>query len=157
MYSPKQQAAKRRYYEKNRDNVIAKANARRLANPEAGREARKRWYDENPERRRELARAYYQKNRAEVLARRALQRKTSDVMVKRGRKYRGLPEPTRPQPKFCELDGRPLEPGKVHLDHCHVTGKFRGWLCNRCNLALGHFGDSIVGLQRAIAYLREYG
>jgi hypothetical protein len=157
MYSPKQQAAKRRYYEKNKELVKARATARRLANPEAGREARKRWYDENPEQRRKLAIDYYRKNRIEILARRAVQRRASGEITTKGRRYRGLPEPTRPQPTHCELDGRPLEPGKVHLDHDHNTGAFRGWLCNRCNLALGHFGDSIADLELGIAYLRKYG
>lgn len=157
MYSPKQQAAKRRYYEKNKEIVKARATARRLANPEAGREARKRWYNENPERRRELAIKYYNENRAEILASRAEKRRSSSDITTKARRYRGLPEPTRPQPLYCELDGRPLEPGKIHLDHCHVTGAFRGWLCNRCNLALGHFGDNIAGLELAIAYLRKYG
>lgn len=73
------------------------------------------------------------------------------------RRSLGIPEATRPQPNNCELCDRLLEKGKVHLDHCHETGKFRGWLCNRCNLALGHLGDSIVGLERAIAYLRRCG
>lgn len=157
MYSPKQKAAKRRYYEKNRDTIMAKSTARRLANPAEGREARKRWYDANPEQRRKLALDYYRKNRAEILARRAAKRLADPNTLTKARRSRGLPEPTRPQPTHCELDGRPLEPGKIHLDHDHNTGAFRGWLCNRCNLALGHFGDSIVGLEKGIAYLRKYG
>lgn len=157
MYSPKQQAAKRRYYEKNRELVKAKATARRLANPEAGKEARQRWYAENPEQRRKLALDYYHKNRAEILARRAEKRRTNPNTTAVARRSRGLPEPTRPQPTHCELDGRLLEPGKIHLDHDHITGAFRGWLCNRCNLALGHFEDSISGLEKGIVYLRKYG
>lgn len=157
MYSPKQQAAKRRYYKKNRELVIAKATARRLANPAEGKEARRRWYAENPERRRELALKYYREHRTEILARRAEKRRGDPTVLEKARKCRGLPEPTRPQPTHCELDGRPLEPGKVHLDHDHTTGKFRGWLCNRCNLALGHLGDSVAGLERAVAYLKRCG
>ncbi len=157
MYSPKQKATKRRYYEKNRETVIAKATARRLANPEAGREARQRWYHENPKRRRELAVKYYHEHRTEILARRAAKRQSDPTVLQKARRGRGLPEPTRPQPTHCELDGRPLEPGKIHLDHDHTTGAFRGWLCNRCNLALGHLGDNIKGLERALAYLRRCG
>lgn len=41
------------------------------------------------------------------------------------------------------------------LDHDHVTGKFRGWICARCNVGLGLLGDNIEGLQAAIAYLND--
>lgn len=39
------------------------------------------------------------------------------------------------------------------IDHDHNTGSFRGLLCNSCNVALGHFKDSVENLQRAIIYL----
>ena len=72
------------------------------------------------------------------------------------RAARGFPTPTRPTPLNCELCDCLLTGGvQTHLDHDHVTGKFRGWLCNRCNRGLGHFGDTIAGLERAIAYLKR--
>ena len=40
------------------------------------------------------------------------------------------------------------------LDHCHETQRFRGWLCHKCNRALGGFDDSKEILQRAINYLK---
>lgn len=39
------------------------------------------------------------------------------------------------------------------IDHCHETGKFRGWICRSCNGALGLLQDDIKTLRRAIAYL----
>ena len=76
------------------------------------------------------------------------------ISTKYSRKYRGLPEPTRPKPTLCELCGNtPKEPG-LCLDHCHETGIFRGWLCTSCNTSLGKLGDNIAGLERAIQYLR---
>lgn len=42
------------------------------------------------------------------------------------------------------------------IDHCHRTGKVRGLLCASCNKAIGFFEDSIVTLQRAIAYLQHH-
>lgn len=40
------------------------------------------------------------------------------------------------------------------IDHCHVTGKVRGLLCNGCNTALGAFQDDPKVLRRAISYLK---
>lgn len=31
---------------------------------------------------------------------------------------------------------------RLHADHCHITGRFRGWLCGDCNIALGLLKDS---------------
>lgn len=72
-----------------------------------------------------------------------------------GRKYRGLPNPTRPETKLCECCKKP--PGKrgLHLDHDHVTGRFRGWLCHKCNNSIGMLGDNIGGVKAAIEYLRR--
>ena len=42
-----------------------------------------------------------------------------------------------------------------HLDHCHTTGNYRGWLCGTCNQALGKFNDSTECLQSAIEYLER--
>jgi hypothetical protein len=41
----------------------------------------------------------------------------------------------------------------IHIDHDHVTGKIRGILCLNCNVAMGHFHDSIPTLKNAIKYL----
>ncbi len=41
------------------------------------------------------------------------------------------------------------------LDHNHSTGEFRGWLCNKCNSALGWFEDDINYVRRAVNYLEE--
>jgi len=44
--------------------------------------------------------------------------------------------------------------GSWVLDHCHNTDSFRGWLCHKCNRALGGFNDDISLLQNAIEYLK---
>lgn len=42
---------------------------------------------------------------------------------------------------------------KMCLDHCHVTGKIRGILCNECNIAIGALKDSPALVARALEYL----
>lgn len=43
---------------------------------------------------------------------------------------------------------------KLDVDHCHVSGKFRGVVCNPCNNVLGHARDNVEILQAAISYLK---
>ena len=115
----------------------------RDARREERREYNRKWCAANPEKSRAFAAAYRERNRAKIRI----------DMRGRARKALGIPEATRPRPEHCELCNR--IPKIWHLDHCHETGNFRGWLCNRCNLALGHLGDNIEGLQRALDYLRR--
>ena len=44
---------------------------------------------------------------------------------------------------------------RLFVDHDHKTGKTRGLLCNRCNLALGFMLDSVFCLGNAIVYLSQ--
>ena len=41
---------------------------------------------------------------------------------------------------------------KLNLDNCHNTSKYRSFTCTSCNVGLGHLGDSIEGLERALHY-----
>lgn len=53
----------------------------------------------------------------------------------------------------CQICGEP--PGKLNLalDHCHASGKFRGWLCKGCNTGLGMFKDNPALLRMAANYI----
>ncbi len=95
------------------------------------------------------SRRWYARNRQAQIARSNAWRKFPE-----GRAKRGFPVPTRACPETCEACGSP--PGKqiMNIDHCHTTGKFRGWLCGSCNRGLGQFKDSIERMEKAIAYLR---
>lgn len=42
---------------------------------------------------------------------------------------------------------------RLHIDHCHETGRVRGLLCGKCNKALGLLKDSTKLLDRAKEYL----
>ena len=58
-----------------------------------------------------------------------------------------------PPGTVCEICRRP---GKLCLDHCHVTNEFRGWLCRYCNLTIAYVGDSRELLMRAAAYVHRH-
>jgi hypothetical protein len=48
------------------------------------------------------------------------------------------------------------EKGKrLHVDHCHATGKIRGLLCSSCNITLGHAKDNVTRLKSLIGYLEK--
>lgn len=57
---------------------------------------------------------------------------------------------------FCFVCEQPEGEIKLHMDHDHVTGKFRGWLCKACNHALGFVNDSTERLEKLLIYLREF-
>lgn len=71
-------------------------------------------------------------------------------------KYRRAHAP-RPMPEICEVCGAFAGIGKfgIHYDHDHKTGKFRGWLCGRCNVALGLLKDNKETLLALVDYLEK--
>lgn len=134
-----------------------------------------RWNKANTERRKEISRAHYLRHKEKILAQtkarraespekfvlyqKAYRLKNADEVRLKGRARRrdkmGCPEPTRPEPSRCECCDR-LYGKAMRLDHDHETGLFRGWLCNRCNLAIGLLGDTLQGTQNAVSYLLKH-
>lgn len=45
---------------------------------------------------------------------------------------------------------------KLHIDHCHSTGKVRGMLCVGCNTGIGALMDDPEVMRSAIAYVELY-
>jgi Recombination endonuclease VII len=43
---------------------------------------------------------------------------------------------------------------ELAVDHCHLTGRVRGLLCNACNTGIGKLKDSPQLLEAAIMYLK---
>jgi hypothetical protein len=106
------------------------------------------WKKENPKRAKEL-------NRLSAARVRALD---PEKVLRARRLADGLPSPTRPAPTLCECCGGPPRGGphnRLVLDHCHITGIFRGWLCDLCNRGIGMLGDLPVGAHAAVNYLER--
>lgn len=60
----------------------------------------------------------------------------------------------RKKPKNCDICESNM---RICFDHCHESGEFRGWLCTRCNLILGHAKDDKKVLKLIIKYLEKHG
>lgn len=83
---------------------------------------------------------------AQIVRRRANQRH----LEKRRGVVPCLEFPSPPENGLCQSCGKRAT---LHLDHNHVTGVFRGWLCHHCNTGIGLLGDDEAGLHRALKYL----
>lgn len=56
----------------------------------------------------------------------------------------------------CAICGRPFDRDKkLHVDHCHETGKVRGLLCYRCNFGMTWFSSDPALLHKCANYLEE--
>lgn len=55
----------------------------------------------------------------------------------------------------CSITGEPDAVDKLCLDHCHKTGKFRGWIGGKCNRALGLAKDNPDTLRKLADYLER--
>lgn len=114
------------------------------------------WYQKNKDKVLSANKQYYKNNIETCLATRSRYAKANPekyrkYSLKSGRKK--LPTPSRPCPNYCEMCLRPAGKRALHLDHCHTTNTFRGWLCGGCNTAFGRLGDSFeIALERLERY-----
>jgi hypothetical protein len=115
------------YYERNRDQVLARRKARRAADPErykvSGREQMRRWRASNPR-----VSPHHGLSTVEIAA--ALARQGGACGICAG-----------------------TESKKWHGDHDHASGRFRGVLCAKCNMGLGLFNDDPARVCAAVSYL----
>lgn len=84
-----------------------------------------------------------------------------DCMKKVGRQRDALRK-NFPKPdtlEVCPICGRHESKFKKRwcLDHDHITGEARGWICDDCNGGLGKFLDNPEACIRAADYLRNGG
>lgn len=59
-----------------------------------------------------------------------------------------------PEPRKCDSCARmPLNRKRLHVDHDHATGAFRGYLCHACNVCAGLMRDDPKRLRMLARYL----
>ena len=97
--------------------------------------------------------------KAAMRARNKAREQTPEFKAWAAAKYRARREAlaSHPRPDLCEVCGRPPHgKGTLHLDHCHTTGAFRGWLCQSFNITLGAVEDNPDILRKLIDYLDRF-
>jgi Recombination endonuclease VII len=82
--------------------------------------------------------------------------KATAYWAKKNAKTYGIPDPTHPEPDRCEICGDLSGARSLHRDHCHTKKIFRGWLCARCNMAVGFLRDDPLRADKLAAYLRRF-
>jgi len=84
-------------------------------------------------------------------------RNTSKQIRRVHRKNWGHPDENYKCP-ICEttLEGQIRNGNAWAVDHCHTTGKVRGYLCSTCNSGIGLLNDDINLLEKSIEWLRKH-
>jgi hypothetical protein len=94
-----------------------------------------------------------QKNFAKIQKYNRQHRKKNPDAITNGRRANRYKNAPYSAPTHCEACGNLLL--KPCLDHCHLTGLFRGWLCRKCNSALGLAGDTPEAVQKLLVYITQ--
>jgi hypothetical protein len=132
----------RRYYWKHREKINA---ARRGKYSEAKRRYHEKYRKRHRLKYLEYGRRRYRAKRAELLA----------YQQKRRRRQQEAAA-GRPRPPHCEVCGRKSKARReIAFDHCHKTGRFRGWLCSGCNFAIGNADEDPTILRKLAEYLER--
>ena len=122
---------------------------------EANREKQARWREANPETYRAAQRKSYEVQRAKPGH---LAEKRDRALKKYGISRDDLDALIAAQDGKCAIcKGAPTGKGdRLHVDHCHTSGKVRALLCHHCNTLLGLAGDDPARLRAAAAYLEAH-
>lgn len=120
------------------------------------------WQKRNPDKVREGERTHYAKNRLQIRKERKEKRLRNIEAARKKERHQNLKKYGITQICFEEMQNSQSSKcllcqkvSKLYVDHSHKSGKVRGLLCNRCNLALGLFRDDFSTLLRAADYVRK--
>lgn len=119
----------KRYYQKNRDKIRARAKKRYIARTDEQRRKRRIYF-----RKFALAKRYGI---------------TEDD-------YKRILLEQRGTCALCDAVPSDERTGMLNVDHDHKRNVVRGLLCSQCNMALGRLGDTPSSLLRAFLYVVKY-
>ena len=112
-------------------------------------------YQKNKARKLKQNKAYYYDNREKILQ----SAKEYEAKCGKRNKLRNMyGVDVENLPEYCQVCGRhesESAKGTLHVDHDHMTGKVRGFLCSQCNCALGLVNDSPEILEKLVRYLHD--
>lgn len=124
----------------------------------------KKRYKKNRYKQLDYHRHYYQRNKEDLKAKSsqwyannreqaAAQRRIYQLRSQFGLTPDDYEAMVQAQDGRCALCQQPC--AKLHVDHCHTSGRIRGLLCVPCNVFLGRIHESVETLERMIAYLLQ--
>ena len=146
------------------ENFYRRGTGRQTQCIQCSKASAKEWYASNPDYRKEKARVWRTENPDYVRDYRKTNRRRI-YMVESARKYgittEQFDEMFDRQGGCCGTCQKSFDwtdkQTKPHIDHCHLTGKVRGLLCNKCNTVLGLVEDNAEVLSNLIEYLKCHG
>lgn len=116
----------------------AKDKKYRTANPEISAKRTAKWRNKNIERSRKVNKRSKYKNSYNIS-----EQQTLELLSEQNHSC-----------KICRLSSDELAKD-LCLDHNHLTGEIRGFLCDNCNKGLGQFKDNVRSIKAAIIYLSQ--
>jgi hypothetical protein len=149
MWKDKVKEYKRAYYLTHKDKISIQSKANYIAHRQERLAHVKTYRDAHREETLARHKAYYHAHREE--------RSSSELILNYGISKADRDMLLFAQNGTCAICGKDnWGKNSPHVDHDHVTGKIRGILCARCNVALGMIGDDPKVAQSIITYLENY-
>ena len=162
------ECGKSRYSRNNKQCHACEVRIWRLKNPEKSKQASKRYREANPEKYRKASLDWKNRNiekvrkQQKIRAKKWRQKNPKDYLrisrlanIRRRCKEHGITllDYYAGRSTGCQICRHDFSENTMCLDHNHETGKFRGFLCKKCNFMLGNSRDNIAILEKAIRYL----
>lgn len=103
---------------------------------------------------REICKKFYHSENGEACWREYRYQKVFGISLG---EYEGMLKQQHGRCALCLAIPQCDQKSRLHVDHCHATGKIRGLLCSKCNTGIGLLQDSPELMRRAAEYVETNG